>query len=73
MTLTTPPRPPRLSDPVDREELEALVNALIEEARQRTRRRRQKYAAFAIAASAVAVGITTILERSTGEEVAAEL
>ena len=68
MTITSPPRPPRLSDPIDREELEALVNALIEEARQRTRRRRQKYAALAVAASAVAVGITTILERSTGEE-----
>ena len=68
MTLTTPPRPPRLSDPIDREELERLVKALIEEARQRARRRRQKYAAFAVAASLAAVGITTILERSTGEE-----
>ena len=68
MTLTTPPRPPRLSDPIDREELERLVKALIEEARQRARRRRQKYAALAVVASLVAVGITTILERSTGEE-----
>ena len=71
MTVTTPPRPPRLSDPVSREELEALVEALIEEARQRARRRRQKYAAFAVVASLAAVGITTILERSTGEENAA--
>ena len=68
MTITSPPRPPRLSDPIDREELEAFVNALIEEARQRTRRRRQKYAAFAIVASLAAVVITTILERSTGEQ-----
>jgi Tol biopolymer transport system component len=68
VTLTTPPRPPRLSDPIDREELEALVKALIEEARQRARRRRQKYAAFAVVVSLAAVGITTILERSTGEE-----
>ena len=68
MTLTTPPRPPRLSDPIDREELEAFVKALIEEARQRARRRRQKYAAFAVVASLAAVGITAILERSTGEE-----
>jgi Tol biopolymer transport system component len=68
VTLTTPPRPPRLSDPIDREELEALVKALIEEARQRARRRRQKYAAFAVVASLAAVGITTVLERSTGEE-----
>jgi Tol biopolymer transport system component len=71
VTLTTPPRPPRLSDPINREELEALVKALIEEARQRARRRRQKYSAFAVLASLVAVGITTILERSTGEENAA--
>jgi Tol biopolymer transport system component len=68
VTITTPPRQPRLSDPIDREELERLVKALIEEARQRARRRRQKYAAFAVVASLVAVGITTILERSTGEE-----
>ena len=68
MTVTAPPRPPRPSDPVSREEVEALVEALIEEARQRARRRRQKYAAFAVVASLVAVGITTSLERSTGEE-----
>ena len=68
MTLSAPPRPPRLSDPIDREELEALVKALIEEARLRARRRRQKYAALAVVASLVAVGITTILEQSTGEE-----
>ena len=35
VTVTAPPRPPHPSDPVDREELEALVEALIEEARQR--------------------------------------
>ena len=34
MTVTAPPRPPRQSDPVDREEVEALVEALFEEARQ---------------------------------------
>jgi predicted Zn-dependent protease len=44
MSVTAPPRPPRPSDPVDREELEALVEALIEEARQRARRRRRIYA-----------------------------
>jgi site-specific recombinase XerD len=38
VTATAPPRPPRPSDPVDREQLEALVEALIEEARQRARR-----------------------------------
>jgi hypothetical protein len=35
VTVTAPPRPPRPNDPVDREELEALVEALIEEAQQR--------------------------------------
>ena len=45
MAVNAPPRPPRSSDPVDREELEAQVEALIEEARQRARRRRRIYAA----------------------------
>ena len=64
MTVTAPPRPPRLSDPVSREELEALVEALIEEARQRARRRRQKYAAVAGSVALVAVAVTTAFERS---------
>jgi hypothetical protein len=29
VTVTAPPRPPRPSDPVDRDELEALVEALM--------------------------------------------
>ena len=41
MSVSAPPRPPRPSDPVERDEIEALVEALIEEARQRARRRRQ--------------------------------
>lgn len=45
MTVTAPPRPPRPSDPIDREELEALVEALIEEARKRAQRRRRRNAA----------------------------
>ena len=45
MTITAPPRPPRPSDPIDREEVEALVEALIEEARQRAQRRRRRNAA----------------------------
>lgn len=55
MTLTAPPRPPRPSDPVDRRELEALVEALIEEARQRARRRR--LVNMAVAACVVLVGL----------------
>ena len=55
MTVTAPPRPPRPNDPVDREEIEALVEALIEEARQRTRRRRRMY--WTVAASVVLAGV----------------
>jgi cell division septal protein FtsQ len=47
MTVTAPPRPPRPGDPVDRDELEAIVQALIEETRRRARRRRLVYAAAA--------------------------
>jgi hypothetical protein len=54
---TAPPRPPRQSDPVDRQEIEALVEALIEEARQRARRRRRINMA---AASCVLLGGVTI-------------
>ena len=43
MSVTAPPRPPHPSDPVDRDELEALI----EEARRRARRRRILYAAVA--------------------------
>ena len=68
MTVTAPPRPPRLSDPVDRQELEALVEALIEEARQRARRRRR--IRTAVAACVVLVGATTfaIFERTAASQ-----
>ena len=61
MTVTAPPRPPRPSDPVDREELEALVEALIEEARQRARRRRRIYIAVVASVALVGVAAFTIL------------
>ena len=48
-----PPRPPRPSDPVTHDELEALVEALIEEARQRARRRRRRYGAATLLVAAV--------------------
>ena len=48
MSVTSPPRPPRPSDPVTHDELEALVEALIEEARQRARRRRRRFAGAAL-------------------------
>ena len=58
MTTTAPPRPPRPSDPVDRQELEALVEALFEEARQRARRRRR--IRMAVVACVVLVGGTVL-------------
>ena len=36
MSVTAPPGPPRSSDPVGRDEVEALVEALIEEASRLT-------------------------------------
>jgi dipeptidyl aminopeptidase/acylaminoacyl peptidase len=64
VTVTAPPRPPRPSDPVDREEVEALVEALIEEARQRAQRRRRVYWAVATAATLIGVVVLTIFERA---------
>ena len=55
MTVTAPPRPPS-TDLVDQDELEALVEALFEEARQRARRRRRIYAASAALMALAAVG-----------------
>jgi len=70
MTVTAPPRPPRQSDPVDREELEALVEALIEEARQRARRRRRIYAASAALVALVVVAVSSAVDRSTQPDTA---
>jgi WD40-like Beta Propeller Repeat len=64
VTVTAPPRPPRPGDPVDREELEALIEALIEEARQRARRRRLTYAAGAAAVALIGVVVFAIFDRT---------
>src|SRR3954451_11860616 len=64
MTVTSPPRPRRPSDPVDREELEALVEALIEEARRRARRRRRIYGAAAGLVALVGVTVFIVFARS---------
>jgi dipeptidyl aminopeptidase/acylaminoacyl peptidase len=64
VTVTAPPRPPRPSDPVDRDELEALVEALIEEARQRARRRRRIYGAAVALAALVALGVFIVFDRA---------
>ena len=58
MTTTAPPRPPRPSDPVDRQQVEALVEALFEEARQRARRRRR--VRLAIVACVLLMGATLL-------------
>jgi Tol biopolymer transport system component len=64
VSVTAPPRPPHQSDPIDREELEALVEALIEEARQRQRRRRRIYWAVAAVVTLVAVVVFAVFERA---------
>jgi len=47
VSVSAPPRPAGPSDPVGRAELDAPVEARIEEGRRRTRRRKQAYAALA--------------------------
>jgi hypothetical protein len=64
MTVAAPPRPPRPSDPVDREEIEALVEALIEEARKRAQRRRRRNGAIVTFVAVVGVALFAVLGRS---------
>jgi Tol biopolymer transport system component len=64
VSVTASPRPPRPGDPIDREELEALVEALIEEARRRARRRRRIYGAASVLVALVGVTLFTVVERS---------
>ena len=61
MSVTAPPRP---SDPVDREEIEALVEALFEEARQRARRRRRVRTAIAAFVVLVAATLFAVFGRT---------
>ena len=71
MTVTAPPRPPRRpDDPVRHGEFEALVEALIEEARQRTRRRRRRYGAVAALAALVGVAMFTAFGRTAQSQTA---
>ena len=69
MAVTAPPRPPRPGDPVDRDELEAIVEALIEEARRRARRRRRVYAS-AERSSRSSSRPVTVFERSAQPQTA---
>jgi TolB protein len=71
MSVTAPPRPPspdRSNEPLDREEIEALVEALIEEARRETRRRRRRY--WAVAALVTFVGVVALLEGGAASQTA---
>jgi Tol biopolymer transport system component len=70
VTVTAPPRPPGPSDPVDRDELEALVEALIEEARQRARRRRRIYGALAALVALGGVVVFTVFDRAAQSQTA---
>jgi TolB protein len=70
MSVTAPPRPPRPNEPLDREEIEALVEALIEEARRETRRRRRKYCALAALVTFVGVVVLSLLERGAASQTA---
>ena len=69
MTVTAPPRPPRPSDPVTHGEFDALVEALIEEARQRGRRRRRRRGAIAILVGLVGVALFGVLGAAAGSTV----
>jgi Tol biopolymer transport system component len=64
VAVTAPPRPPRSRDPVDGEKLEAQVEALIEEARQRARRRRRVYAASVALVALVGMALDVGFERT---------
>jgi hypothetical protein len=60
MSIAAPPRPPRPSDPVERDDPEALI----EEARQRTRRRRRRHAAAAVLVAIIGVSLFIVFGRS---------
>ena len=64
MTVTAPPRPPRPIDPVNRDEVEALVEALIEEARKRAQRRRRRNGAIVTVVALVGVALFAVFGRS---------
>jgi TolB protein len=70
MTVTAPPRPPRPSDPVTHGEFDALVEALIEEARQRARRRRRRNGAIVTLVALVGVALFALAGRSAQSQTA---
>ena len=70
MAVTAPPRPPGRGEPLEREEIEALVEALIEEARQRAQRRRRRNAAVVSLVALVGVALFAMLGRSAQSQTA---
>jgi len=66
--VTAPPRPPRSSDPIDRQEVEALVEALFEEARQRARRRRRIRTAAVACVVLVGATVFAVFERTAASQ-----
>jgi hypothetical protein len=74
MTVSAPPRPPPPartapdSKPLQREEIEALVEALIEEARREQRRRHRRYWAVAALVALVGVVVFVLLERGAASQ-----
>src|SRR5262245_50408163 len=74
--FSAPPRPPspapeaRDSTPLDREEIAALVEALIEEARRETRRRHRTYWALAALAAFVGLVILVLLDGGAASQTA---
>src|SRR5262245_28165673 len=70
MSVTAPPRPANPSDPVTHGEFDALVEALIEEARQRARRRRRRNAAVVTLVTLVGVALFALLGRSAQSQTA---
>src|SRR5262245_45697549 len=76
MTVSAPPRPPAPSrtppdgKPLEREEIEALVEALIEEARRETRRRHRRYWALAALAAVVGAVVLILLDGGAASQTA---
>ena len=73
MSVTAPPRPPRpdrSNEPLKREEIESLVEALIEEARRETRRRHRRYWAVAALVTFVGVVVLVLLEGGAASQTA---
>jgi len=65
-SVTSPPRPPSPRLEVDPDELAALVEALIEEARRRARRRRRRRGGFVALAILAGAGLVFGLDRGGG-------